>query len=155
MVSIISKPAIATRITNQLVKTSLGTQLSRKTTSIQAFVPTMDSQPASNLPCEWKMCNNCCITGHLRRNAENRKHHKDNHLKLRKQLLTKSTTFLKQVMTKNQSIISRAINNSMIKPMTPIFIASQMMMWLPSLDSANQLETLNAENSLEMYEQMQ
>ena len=65
MVSTISKPAIATPITNQLVKTSLGTQLSCKTTSIQAFVPTMDSQPASNLPCEWKKCNNCGITGHF------------------------------------------------------------------------------------------
>ena len=39
MLSIFSKPAIATRITNQLVRTSLGTQLSRKTKSILAFVP--------------------------------------------------------------------------------------------------------------------
>ena len=67
MLSTISKPAIATRITNQLVRTSLGTQLSHKTTSTLASVPIVvngGARTTTKFVPRKEKSNYCGIIGH-------------------------------------------------------------------------------------------
>ena len=190
MLSTISLPAIATRITNQLVRTSLGTQLSGELPVYLHFCqlwPTMESQPPSNLPREWKnvhllwynrtfceemqktekpqgqssqrwshnhrqicpangkMCTNCGITGHFAKKCRKPKNHKDNHLNLRKRMLTKSTNLLKKSDDK-ESVNYIASYQQLYDQFYDSNCESDSSDFVAAIscDSANQLELLNA-----------
>ena len=109
MLLTIFKPAIATRITNQLARTSLNTNPYPKTTSTLAFVPIVVNDGATiNVKFAPRMGKSAIIAvlpEIFRGNAENRKKHRENHLYLHKRMSVISTKRLIKVMMKNPSII--------------------------------------------------